>query len=198
MLIRLLCAAALFVPLRAGAQWHLALLGGTATTQGDSRDTIAADRAEIRADRITVATLAIERAGDAWRFGAELRRLTGDLSEVTASASIDARGVVSAWGGAITLRRRIAAGSGAALWALLGAGADRWSFDLSGSDPRWRLALHAALESEFPVGGDWSVLVRAGVTAGPSIFRDDEVAEGFTPRMALRPGYSLGLARRWR
>ena len=89
MLIRLLCAAALFVPLRAGAQWHLALLGGTATTQGDSRDTIAADRAEIRADRITVATLAIERAGDAWRFGAELRRLTGDLSEVTASASID-------------------------------------------------------------------------------------------------------------
>ncbi|MGH7583773.1 MAG: hypothetical protein ACREL5_11160 [Gemmatimonadales bacterium] len=198
MSIRFLCAAVLIVPLRVGAQWHVALLGGTATTQGDSRDTLAADHAEIRADRMTVATLAIERAGEAWRVGAELRRLTGDLSEVTASASIDARGVVSAWGAAVTVRRRITPGMGAALWALVGAGADRWSFDLAGGDPRWRLALHAALESEFPVGGDWSVLVRAGVTAGPSIFREDEVAEGFTRQTALRPGYAVGLARRWR
>ena len=111
------------------------------------------------------------------------------------SVAVTTFGAFEAWGAGLELGvagRRAAVGR--RLRAGLGLGGDRWS--LEGASARWRATTAASLEADLPVARGWSAVVRGEVTVGSSVFRADELPEGFTRRMTWRPGIALGMARR--
>ena len=179
------------------AQWRVAVLSGTAASHGDARDEIDPAHPEIRADGPATVAVALTRERGSWRLGWELHRTSADLAEISASAGVSTRGVLTAWGAAFDLARRIAGRDEApALHLLLGAGIDRWTFALSESAPRWRGTARGAVEAGLPINPAWSAVIRGQATAGPSVFTAAELPEGFAPRTALRIGIVLGVSRR--
>ncbi|HEY4099275.1 MAG TPA: hypothetical protein VGM20_00200 [Gemmatimonadales bacterium] len=180
------------------AQWSATLLGGSITSRGDARDALDPDHPEIRADRLAVVTVAIGRTIGRWRVGLEGRHAGADLSEASAAAVVTTPGVLSAWGAGFEVATRIVGRAPRpSLEVALGAGADRWSFDLSDDSPRWRSTLRGALEASLPLGGRWDAVIRGEVTRSPSIFRTAELPEGFQSLTAWRRGVVLGIRRRW-
>jgi len=194
----LLCSI-LATPCRGAAQWHLALLGRATTTHGDAENPADPDHAELRADHLAGWSLELARGAGGWRIGIDVRRTTGDLAEVTSTAAVAVRDVLSAWGSGFEIDRRLAGfAGGAMLVGGLGAGIDRWSFDVAGGGVRWRASARAALEADLPIASGWGAIVRGEVAAGPSLFRASEVPDGFSRHAARRIGVAIGLARGWR
>lgn len=179
------------------AQWRVTLLSGTATSHGDARDDIDPAHPEIHAENPFSLALSLTRRTRAWRVGAEIHYLAADLAELSGSAAVSTRGVLKGWGTAAEIARRVAGRDGApALHAVAGVAMDRWSFDLAESAPRWRVSIRGALEAEFPFGASWGAVIRGQVAGGPSFFEQEELPEGFAPRMAVRIGMLLGVSRR--
>jgi hypothetical protein len=182
-------------PTALAAQWRLAVLTGSATSHGDARDNSDPTHPEFHADRPVTLTLALTRDAGPWRLSLEGRRLTADLSEVSRSVAVTTFGAFEAWGAGIELNVRIAGHpSQAELRAGLGLGGDRWS--LEGASARWRATAAGSLEADLSVARGWNAIVRGGVTTGPSVFRTEELPEGFARRTSWRTGIALGVARR--
>jgi hypothetical protein len=178
------------------AQWRVTLVRDNAASSGDSRSSTDPGHPELRAEHPATWSLAIGRQSHAWRASIDIHRSVADLAEVSASSTVMSRSLLKAWGPAIELARRIAGRDGAAeLFAAAGASADRWSFDLSESSPRWRITARAALEAGFPIGSGWSGVMRWQLLAGPSVFTAAELPEGFLPRTGVRLGVGLGVSR---
>ncbi|HEY3935055.1 MAG TPA: hypothetical protein VGL65_10620 [Gemmatimonadales bacterium] len=191
-------ALLLVPPASLSAQWHAAILGGTIVSRGDARDALDPDHPEIRADRLVVVTATVAQSLGRWRIGLEARHAGADLAEASDAAVITTPGVLSAWGAGLEVAIRVVGrAAGPSLYAALGAGADRWSFDLDQSTPRWRSAIRGALEASLPIGRGWDAVARSEVTRSPSIFRADELPEGFEARAAWRRGVALGIRRTW-
>jgi hypothetical protein len=176
------------------AQWRLAALGASATSHGDARDDSDPSHPEFHADRPVTLTLALARNAGRWRLGVEGRHRTADLSEVSRSVAVTTFGAFEAWGAGLELGVRIAGQPSAAeLRASLGIGGDRWS--LEGASARWRANAAGSLEADFAVARGWTAVVRGEVTLGPSLFRSEELPEGFSRRTNWRTGIALGVAR---
>ena len=179
------------------AQWRVALLTGTATSHGDSRDEIDPAHPEFHAEGPATLTVAFAREHGPWRVGLELHHTSADLAEVSMSSVVTTRDVLKAWGTAFEVAHRIAGHRRApALNLSVAAGIDRWTFNLAESSPRWRASARGALEAELPINRSWSAVIRGEVTGGPSVFKAAELPEGFVRRTAIRPGLVLGIARR--
>ena len=180
------------------AQWRVALLHGTAASHGDARADADPAHPELQAHRPATWAVSLSRATGRWRLGIDLHRTTADLAEVGPSSSVSTKSVLTAWGTAIEFARRVAGQAGTAeLFAGGGASLDRWTFDLTDDSPRTRAAARGVIEADFPIGGGWSATVRGEAAVGPSVFKLDELPDGFTPRTATRVGIVLGVARRW-
>ena len=108
------------------------------------------------------------------------------------------RDALAAWGVGLELARRLRGrADGNALWAGLGAVAERWTFDVAGGDPRWRGSFRGSLQLDLPLIGAWHGLVRTEASLGASLFRADELPEGYRRHTARRAGMQLGVTRRW-
>lgn len=189
-----LCSA----PTALAAQWRLALLAGTSSTRGDARDEMDPARPEIRATGPTTITLAVARDAGAWRVGIDVHRANADVAEVSATTAVTTRDALRAWGGALEVGRRLLGRTpGPTLHALIGAGIDRWAFQLDDAAPRWRTTGRGALEAAMPIGAAWRAVIRAQATVGPSVFDQGELPDGFVQRAAVRTGVILGIARRF-
>ena len=182
-------------PARLAAQWRIAILDGSAAAHGDARNDTDPARPEFHADRPTTVTVSIAHDHGRARFGVESRYTTADLIEEGASVAVTTFGVFQAWGAGAELGIRVAGRADAAqLRAGAGAGLDRWQ--LEGGLARWRPSARGALEADFPFAQDWSAVIRAEVTVGPSIFIAEELPESFSPQASWRTGITRGIARR--
>jgi hypothetical protein len=190
---RLLLIVLLGCPAALAAQYRLGVVAGMGQSHGDSRRT-ATDDAELRPDRPSLVAVTVVRAMAHWRLGAELHHVRADLAEVSSESVVSSRSALSATGVALDLGFRVAGhADAAALYASLGAGYDRWHFDLPDDQPRWRPSARGALELDFPLGSRWSGLVRSQASLGPSVFQADELPEGFDRKMELRTNVGVGV-----
>lgn len=180
------------------AQWQLGLRHGTATSHGDARADLDPAHAELQAHRPGTWTLSFARELGAWRLGLDVHRTAADLAEVGPSSSVTTSSLLAAWGFGLELSHRIAGRSGAAS-LLVGGGAliDRWTFDVADNSPRTRVAARGFLEADLAISQQWLGVIRGEVASGASVFRPDELPQGFTTRTATRLGLALGVARRW-
>ena len=177
------------------AQWRLAAMSASATSHGDARDDSDPAHPEFHADRPFTLTVALARDAGRWRLGVEGRHRTADLSEVSRSVAVTTFGAFEAWGAALELGVRLAGRPSAAEFrAGLGLGGDRWS--LAGASARWRATAAGSLEADLPVTRNWNAVVRGEVTMRPSVFKAEELPEGFSRRTNWQTGIALGLARR--
>jgi hypothetical protein len=191
----LLLALLLSVPTSLRAQWRIALLAGSASSHGDARDDTDPAHPEIRADAPATISAALARERGPWRVAVELHHTSADLAEISAASAVTTRSVLKAWGAAIEWSRRIAGdGDTPALSVAVGAGIDRWTFDLDESSPRWRASARGAIEAEIPISAAWRAVIRSQAAVGPSVFKPDELPDGFVQRMAVRIGLVLGVA----
>lgn len=181
-------------PGRAAAQWRFSLSTGPATTAGHSLDSKDPDQPAILPDRPQTWTLAIARQHRGWRLGVDGSRITADLAVRSNSTSLATRGALSAWGVGAEVGHRLAQrGNGPSLWGSVGAVYERWSFDVTGGDARWRAAARGAVQLDVPFASHWSGRLRGEVYAGPSLFRAEELPEGYTTRTARRAALQLGV-----
>jgi len=193
----LLLVLLLAVPTTLRAQWRIALLTGSASSHGDARNDTDPAHPEIRADAPATISVGLARERGPWRVGVELHHTSADLAEISALSAVTTRSVLKAWGAAIEGSRRIAGGRDApALSVGVGAGIDRWTFDLDESSPRWRATARGAIEAEMPIGAAWRAVIRSQAAVGPSVFKPDELPDGFVQRMAVRIGVVFGVSRR--
>lgn len=195
----LLLFAAVLLPLRPlSAQWQLSLLAGTATTAGHARAELDPELTAILPDHPVSWSLGLAREYPAWRVSLDGSRITSDLAIRGRSTSLVTRDALSAWGVGLELARRLRGRpSESSLWAGIGAAAERWSFDIAGGDPRWRVSLRGSLQIEVPLTSGWSGLLRAEASVGASLFRVEELPGGYSRRAARRAGMQLGVTRRW-
>ena len=187
----------LSAPATLHAQWRLALLTGTAVTHGDARDDTDPAHPEFHAEApATLALRLARRQGASW-LAVEVHHTSADLAEISASTAVMTRGALTAWGTALELTHRVVGPQdGPALNAVLGAGIDRWTFNLDDGAPRWRGSVRGALEADLPINPKWSGVIRSQIVAGPSVFNAEELPEGFEQRMAVRIGLVFGVSRR--
>lgn len=179
------------------AQWRVAVLTGTASSHGDARDETDPAHPEIHAEAPATVGMSVADERGPWRVSLELHHISADLAEVSGSSAVTTRGALKAWGTALELAHRIIGRQGAAsLFATLGAGIDRWTFDLDDGSPRWRAAARSALELELPINPMWSGILRSQATVGASVFKPEELPEGFVQQTAVRLGVVFGVARR--
>jgi hypothetical protein len=177
------------------AQWRLAAMSASATSHGDARDDSDPSHPEFHADRPFTLTVALARDAGRWRLGVEGRHRTADLTEVSRTVAVTTFGAFEAWGVGLELGVRVAGQPSAAeLRAGLGLGGDRWN--LEGASARWRATAAGSLEADLPVARNWHAVVRGEVTMRPSVFRAEELPEGFSRRTNWQTGIALGLARR--
>jgi hypothetical protein len=177
------------------AQWRLAALSASAASHGDARDDTDPSHPEFHADRPFTLTVALARDAGRWRLGIEGRHRSADLSEVSHTVAVTTFGAFEAWGAGLELGVRVAGQPSAAeLRAGLGLGGDRWR--LEGASARWRATAAGFLEADLPVTRNWNAVVRAELTTRPSVFRAEELPEGFSRRTNWEAGIALGLARR--
>lgn len=197
--VLLLLFAVLLLPQRPlSAQWRLAISAGTAATSGHARDAADPEQAAILPDHPVSWLLALARQRGSWRVGIDGSRITSDLAIRGSSTSLVTRGALSAWGLGFEASRRLAGHAAApSLWAGVGAVYERWSFDIAGGDARWRASGRASLQLDAPLSRRWSALVRGEALAGASLFRVEELPEGYTRRASQRAGLLLGVSRRW-
>jgi hypothetical protein len=180
------------------AQWGIALRHGAAVSHGDAQGDVDPAYPELQAHRPATWTFALSRDAGAWRLGVDLHHTTADLAEIGGASTVATASVLASWGLGAEFARRIAGQrESAGLFGVIGASIDRWTFDLTESSPRNRAALRGAIEAEFPIGNGWLTTMRGEVSRGPSVFKADELPDGFTTRAATRLGIVLGLARRW-
>jgi hypothetical protein len=180
------------------AQWQLAARHGTASSHGDAEADLDPAHAALQAYRPATWTVALARDLGAWRLALELHRTTADLAEVGPSSRVTTNDVLAAWGTALEFGLRLAGQPGRAMLWLGGGGViDRWTFDVAVNSPRTRVAARGSLDAELPIGRQWGAVIRTELLSGPSVFRADELPEGFSTRRATRIGVALGLARRW-
>jgi hypothetical protein len=193
----LLLVLLLSFPTTLRAQWRIALLTGSASSHGDARNDSDPAHPEIRADAPATLSVALARERGPWRAGIELHHTSADLAEISAASAVTTRSVLKAWGAAIEWSRRIAGGGDApALSVAVGAGIDRWTFDLDESSPRWRATARGTIEAEMPISAAWRAVIRGQAAVGPSVFKPDELPDGFVQRMAVRVGLVVGVSRR--
>lgn len=188
-------ALLLLLPLRpAAAQWRVTALHGSASVSGFSRDDSGPEKLSFLPDHPSSYALAIARDLGGIRLALELRRTGADLALHGDNTVIVTTGALHAWGGAFEGSRRVAGQEGQPmLRAALGVLAERWTFDVGGSDPRWRAAGRGALEATVPIGGHWHGVLRGELAAGPSVFRLEELPEGYARRIGWRRGVVLGI-----
>ena len=180
------------------AQWRVALLTGTAASHGDARDETDPTRPEIHADALATLAVSLARNRGPWRIGVDLHHTSADLAEISGSTALTTRNALSAWGAALELGHRLAGRAGGPnLRVSLAAGVDRWRFELDESSPRWRASARGAWELEAPITTRWAAVVRGQASVGPSVFRREELPEGFVQRTAVRLGMVFGVARQW-
>ncbi|MES2306838.1 MAG: hypothetical protein V4558_15145 [Gemmatimonadota bacterium] len=191
----LLLLLAVGITPRLTAQWRFSLAAGPAVTAGHSLDAVDPDRPAILPDHPVNLVAGVARQHGPWRVAVEGHRITSDLAVRGASASVVTRGALSASGVGAELSRRIAASTaGPALYAGAGAIYERWAFALADGEARWRAAARASLELDVPLTRRWSALVRAEGIAGQSLFREEELPEGYSSRHGYRAGLLLGVA----
>ena len=180
------------------AQWQVALRHGTATSHGDARADLDPTHPALQAYRPGTWTLAVAHDPGAWRLALDVHRTSADLAELGSSSTVTTDGLLSAVGAGLELAYRIA-GASAGSSLLLGGGVviDRWTFDVADNSPRARVAARGSVEADLPIQHQWIAVIRGELLAGPSVFRPDELPEGFSTRPATRIGVALGLARRW-
>ncbi|MES2124001.1 MAG: hypothetical protein V4503_04855 [Gemmatimonadota bacterium] len=190
----LLLLLASLSPARATAQWQLSLVTGWSATAGHSRDPVDQDQPAILPDRPQNWSLAVARQRRGWRIAVDGSRITADLAVRSTSTTLATRGALSAWGLGAEVGRRIAGrGDGSSLWGSVGAVYERWSFDVTGGDSRWRAAARGALQLNVPFGAHWAGLLRGELLAGPSLFRPEELPEGYGIRSARRATLQVGV-----
>ncbi|MEP6590806.1 MAG: hypothetical protein ABJC19_06460 [Gemmatimonadota bacterium] len=191
-ILLILLSGTMVTPL--AAQWRLSLAAGPATTSGHSLDGTQDDRPAILPDHPQPWTLTLARQVGAWRLGIDGSRITADLAVRSSTTSLATRGALSAWGTGVELAHRVAARrDGWALWGGVGAVYERWTFDVAGGDARWRAAARAALQLDIPLATHWDGLLRGELGAGPSLFRNGELPEGYQRRGARRAALLLGV-----
>jgi hypothetical protein len=197
-LFLLLVAVVLFPLGPLSAQWQLSLLTGASATAGHARAALDPEQTAILPDHPVSWGLRLAREYPAWRVSLDGSRITGDLAIRGRSTSLVTRDALAAWGVGLELARRLRGRpDDNSLWAGLGAVAERWSFDVAGGDPRWRGSLRGSLQLDVPLIRGWNGLVRAEASVGASLFRADELPEGYRRRPARRAGMQLGVTRRW-
>lgn len=180
------------------AQWRAALTFGTSATHGDARDDLSPAHPEIRAEGPATIALGIARDAGPWRVGIAVHRVNAGVAEVSASTAVTTRDALRAWGGALEVGHRLLGRlPGPTLHALVGAGIDRWAFQLDDGAPRWRTTGRGALEAAMPISAAWRAVIRGQATVGPSVFDEAELPDGFVQRTAIRTGVFFGIARRF-
>ena len=176
------------------AQWRLSLSAGSAATSGHSRDTLDDEQPAILPDHPVDWTLALVRQHRAWRLGVDGHRVTSDLAIRGRSTTLVTRTALSAWGVGAELARRIASPmAGPQFWVAAGGVYERWSFDIAGGEARWRAAARGALQLDIPLVRHWSGMIRGEASLGCSLFRREELPEGYQRRAARRLGLQLGV-----
>ncbi len=185
----------LLLPLQSSAaQWHVTAMHGSGTVSGHSRDDSGPEVLGFLPDRPSSFALAIGHDLGGIRVSLEVRRTSADLALRGDNTLIVTTGALHAWGGALEGARRVVGRDGQpTLRAGLGLLAERWTFDIAGSDPRWRAAARGALEVTVPIAGHWNGVLRGELAAGPSLFRLEELPEGYGRRMGWRRGIVLGI-----
>lgn len=195
----LIVSLLLLVPLHsAAAQWRLALLHGTATVSGYSRDESSPEQLAFLPDRPASDIIALGLDRGRSRLSVEVRRTSADLALRGQGTAIVTRGALHAWSLGLEGARRLAGASGrATLHGGLGLMVERWDFDVDANGARWRVAGRAALEVGMPITRRLSGVVRGEVTASPSVFSTDELPEGYVRKMGWRRGVVMGVGWRW-
>ena len=189
----------LLVPLHAAAaQWRLALLHGTATVSGHSRDASSPDELAFLPDHPSSDIITVGRDLGRNRLNVEVRRTRADLSLRGQGTAIVTRGALHAWSLGLEGARRLAGAiTRPTLHGGLGLMVERWDFDVDANGARWRLAGRGTLEAAVPITRRWSGVVRGELTASSSVFAADELPEGYVRKMGWRRGLELGAGWRW-
>lgn len=180
------------VPLH--GQWQLNLVAGSARSAGHARADGDPEHPEVGPDRPATLALSLVRGLGAWQVGASLNRATADLTIRGRESAVLTRGGLTAWGAGVEIGRRIAGRTGAPTLAAVAGGAiERWSFPVSGGDPRTVVMARAALEGQLPLRAHWCGIVRGEAAVGGSLFSADELPPGYAVRAGRRWGLGLGV-----
>lgn len=191
---RLLCLAFL-LPHGLCAQWRATVAHGLGSGYHDATDATAGDDAEFRADRLRTWVVGLDRTAGGWRAGLDLRRTVADLAEDGSETAVVARDALSAIEGTLAVAHRVVGhGTTPSLWLGAGLAAERWSFDVDGGSPRWRVAVRLSAEGDVPLTRRWSALVRGEYALGAAAFGQDELPDGFAPATARRAEVQIGAA----
>lgn len=192
----LLLVAAL-LPAALSAQWRISLLGSSASTSAHASIDDASERIDVAPDRPNTIALGVSREMGVWRLGIAVHRTRSDLVLRGPETAIVTRGDLAAWGAGLEAGRRLLGGVGRPmLHAMLGVAHERWTFPVTGGDPRTLTTAHGALEASVPFSPRWSGLVRGEAALGGSLFDAEELPSGYGVRAGRQWGIGLGLG--WR
>lgn len=189
---------ALLAPVPAAAQWRATLLVGGARVTGHARADDDPDRRAFLPHHASSLDLALDREAGSWRAGIRLARLAADLALLGETAGALVRDALHGWRlGAVGGRTLLGDPDGARLTLLAGLDAERWTLDGVSDGTRSRVAVHATAEVAAPLGGAWRLALRYGVATGASLWREDDLPEGFARRAGRERRWSVGVGREW-
>ncbi len=175
-------------------QWQWNLVAGSSRSAGHARADGDPEHPEVGPDRPATLTLSLVRGLGAWQIGASLNRATADLTIRGSESAVLTRGGLTAWGAGAEVGRRVAGRTGApTLVASAGGAIERWSFPVSGGDPRTVVVARVALEGQVPLRANWRGIVRWEAAVGGSLFGADELPPGYAVRAGRRWGLGLGV-----
>ncbi len=176
------------------AQWSTSLAVHRSASTGHSRDGIGT---ELRPHGPITAALALAMRRGAWRVRFAARYSEAGLAVWSDRAALITPKAMRAWGTTVEADRRVAGDDDTQPTLRVGVGVElaRWTFNEAADDDRWRPAALGALEGSVRLGRRWRMLARGEVAIGPSLFRADELPEGYTLRRAVRHGIGFGVER---
>lgn len=179
------------------AQRELSVIGFTGNTTGHARADADPDRPTIAPDHPVSWQVALGQEIGAWRGALLVRHARADLAIRGAESAVLTRSALRSWGASAEAGRRLAGRDGApTLHALVGVGAARTTFPVTGGDPRTVVTGHLALLGRVPIAARWRAMIRAEGGLGGALFDAEELPPGYSVRAGRE--WSLGIGLGWR
>lgn len=176
--------------------WSIGLAASHALVTGDATDRDDPADPSIRPFHPSGWTLSVAREAGPWRVDLAVRAIDADLAVGDRDVIVLARRGLSATAMSVDLSRRIAGDArGTALRVGASVAAERWTV---GGTGRTRLVLEAIGALDAPLSARWAAEVRLAGGFGPSLFRAEDLPEGYRRSMERRITVALGVRRLFR
>ncbi len=179
------------------AQREISVLGLTGNSAGHARADADPDRPTIAPDHPASWQVGITSDRGPWRVALLVRHTQADLGIRGTESAVLTRGAIRTWGVGAEVGRRVAGHADApTLHALVGLGAARTTFPVTGGDPRSVVVGRLAFVGGVPLTSRWRAVVRGEGGIGGALFGADELPPGYAVRAGRE--WSIGVGLGWR